>query len=89
MTTRDEVLDAAAKWQAWRDKRTEEGAIIRAIFGSDLSSGNLAKLDTGNPTSMPNVPSTTSGGSAADDGPAGNGDSSRNENWTERRYAAR
>eukprot|EP00884_Botryococcus_braunii_P017815 jgi/Botrbrau1/4717/Bobra.0218s0033.2 len=88
MTTRDEVLDAAAKWQAWRDKRTEEGALIRSIFGSDLSAGNLAKLDTGNPTSMPNVPSTTSGGSAGDDCPPGMTGSSRNENWTERRYAA-
>lgn len=79
MSTRDDVICAAAKWAAWRDKHTEEGAMIRAVFGNDLQGGNMAESDSATPATKNSVAPPRADGSCP----------LREEKLTERQYAAR
>ncbi len=91
MTSREEVQEAAKKWAAWRDHHTEEGQMIKACFGTDLSAGALAQLGGAPSTGM--VMSTSSVSLASgNDEPTGANDPKAVQSakkWAKRRYAAR
>lgn len=79
MSSRDDVIHAAAKWAAWRDKHTEEGAMVQEVFGNDLHGGNVAELDAATHATKNSVVPPRADGNYP----------SRDEKLTERQYAAR